>query len=450
MIRYRARWVVPIASPPLAHAVVAVEGDRIVFVGPPGEAPAGDDVDLGDVVLMPGLVNAHCHLELTAMRGFLEDLDFRRWIVRLTGARRAVLDRDALLDSARFGLVEGVRAGITTYADTCDSGVVMQAMREAGVRGVMYQEVFGPDPAQCEESIAGLRAKVAGLRYLETPLVRLGISPHAPYTVSDDLFRAATTLAREQHLPMAIHIAESELERTYVVEGAGPFADGLRRRGISVSKRGESSIQLLDALGVLDVAPLLIHCVRIDAGDVATIADSHCPVAHCPVSNAKLGHGIAPIDELLAAGVVVGLGSDSMASNNRMDMLEEARTALLGQRVRIGSWETPEALDVLEMATIGGAHALGLGDVIGTLEPGKQADLSAFRIDRTSPTFDPVTAAVFSITGASAQFVTVAGRVLLRDGNLVDPRVGLAERMQALGESLGAWLSTGGEMGTVA
>ncbi len=189
MINYRARWVVPISSPPIPDGVVSVEGDRIEFVGLRGEAPPAEEQDLGDVVLLPGLVNTHCHLELTAMRGFLEGLDFRRWILRLTSARRAVLDRDALLDSARYGLEEGVRAGITTYADTCESGVVMQAMREAGVRGVMYQEVFGPDPKQCAESIAGLREKVAGLKYLETPLVRVGVSPHAPYTVSDAKLR---------------------------------------------------------------------------------------------------------------------------------------------------------------------------------------------------------------------------------------------------------------------
>lgn len=450
MIRYRSRWVVPVSSVPIEDGVVAVDGDLIAFVGPRADAPAGDEVDLGESVLMPGLVNAHCHLELTVMRGFLEDLDFRRWIVRLTGARRAVLDRDALLDSARFGLVEGVRAGITTYADTCDSGVVLQAMREAGVRGVMYQEVFGPDPAQCEASIAGLREKVAGLRYLETPLVRVGISPHAPYTVSDDLFRAAAALAREQHLPMAIHIAESELEQCYLVEGTGPFAEGLRRRGIAVAPRAASPVQLLSNLGVLDVAPLLIHCVRVDGADIATIAGSASSVAHCPISNAKLGHGIAPLDEMLAAGVTVGLGSDSMASNNRMDLLEEARVALLAQRARVGSWETPEAIDVLELATIGGANALGLGDVIGTLDVGKQADLAAFSLDSVTPTFDPVTAAVFSLTGSSAHFVCVAGKPLLRDGKLVTSREGLADRMQALGRSLREWLSSGGEMGTVA
>jgi 5-methylthioadenosine/S-adenosylhomocysteine deaminase len=446
VIRYRARWVVPISAPPIAHGVVAVEGERIEYVGPLDGAPPGQDEDLGDVVLLPGLVNAHCHLELTAMRGFLEDLDFRRWILRLTNARRAVLDRDALLDSARYGLEEGVRAGITAYADTCESGVVIQAMREAQVRGVMYQEVFGPDPAQCAESIAGLREKVAGLRYLETPLVRVGISPHAPYTVSDALFKATAELAREQHLPVAIHIAEGELEQRLVVEGAGAFADGLRRRGISVEARGESPVALLSALGVLDTSPLLIHCVRVGNRDIELIAASSSSVAHCPASNAKLGHGIAPLDELLAAGIPVGLGSDSVASNNRMDILEEARFALLAQRARIGSSETPEAIDVLRLATIGGARAIGIDALAGTLEVGKQADLAAFSLDPYLPTQDPITAAVFSITGARAKFVAVAGRPLLRDGALVTPRAGLAERIQALGDALGDWLASGGEL----
>src|SRR5689334_3598483 len=140
MLRYHAKWVIPIAAPPIRDGVVVVDGSLIVYVGPIEGAPPGTDEQLGDVVLMPGLVNAHCHLELTAMRGFLEDLDFQRWILRLTSARRAILDDDALLASARYGIEEGIRAGITSYADTCSSGVVMRAMRDAGVRGIMYQE----------------------------------------------------------------------------------------------------------------------------------------------------------------------------------------------------------------------------------------------------------------------------------------------------------------------
>ena len=446
MIRYRARWVVPISSPPIADGVVAVDGDRIVYVGSAGGGPSGDEHRLGDVVLLPGLVNAHCHLELTAMRGFLEDLDFQRWILRLTFSRRAVLDDDALLDSARYGLEEGIRAGVTSYADTSASGVVMRAMREAGVRGIMYQEVFGPDPAQCAESIAELRGRVASLRYLETPLVRLGVSPHAPYTVSDDLFRATAGLAREQRLPIAVHIAESELERRLVVEAAGSFADGLRRRGISVERRADSPIQLLASLGLLDTMPLLIHCVRVDARDIATIANSGSAVAHCPASNAKLGHGVAPLDELLSAGITVGLGSDSMASNNRMDMLAEAKLALLTQRGRIGSFESPGAIDVLELVTIGGAKAIGVDHLVGTLEAGKHADLAAFAIDPMLPVQDPVTAVVFSLTGGHARFVMVAGKTLVRDGALVTQRPELAQRMRQLGDALAEWVASGGEV----
>ena len=447
MIRYRARWVVPITSEPVRDGIVAVDGHRIAWVGEHDDlaGPRGEEHDLGNALLLPGLVNAHTHLELTAMRGFLEDLDFRRWILRLTSARRDVLDVDALLDSARYGIEEGLLSGITTYADTCESGVVVRAMRDAGVRGIVYQEVFGPDPAQCEAAIAGLREKVSGLRYLETPLVRIGVSPHAPYTVSDDLFRATTKLAREQGLPMAIHVAESEEESRLVAAGDGMFANGLRARGIHVAARGRSPIEMLEQLGVLEARPLLIHAVRADAADIGHIAEHRCAVAHCPVSNAKLGHGAAPLVEFLAAGVIVGLGSDSMASNNRMDMLEEARMALLAQRSRLWSFETPSAEDVLELATLGGAAALGLENVVGSLEEGKQADLAAFPLDRVGPTLDPIAAAVCALGGTRASFVAVAGKPLVSDGKLKTPNPGLTTRIERLGDALADWLASGGE-----
>jgi 5-methylthioadenosine/S-adenosylhomocysteine deaminase len=247
-------------------------------------------------------------------------------------------------------------------------------------------------------------------------------------------------------LPIAIHIAESELETQLVTKAAGTFADGLRGRGIDVAVRGRSPIQLLADLGVLNARPLLIHCVRIDAIDIAAIADARCAVAHCPVSNAKLGHGTAPLTDLLSAGVQVGLGSDSVASNNRMDLLEEARHALLGQRARLKSFESPSADDVLHLATLGGADALGLAHEIGSLEPGKSADIAAFALDATQPVYDPVAAAVFSVTGARAKFVAVAGRPLVRDGVLLMPTEGLAARVERAAAALAEWLAAGGEM----
>ena len=442
MIRYRARYVVPVTAPPLVDGIVAVEGDRILYVGPAAAAPSGRDVDLGRALLLPGLVNAHTHLELTAMRGFLEDLDFRSWILRLTTAKRAVLSRDMLLDAARYGIAEGLRHGITTYADTCDSGVAFDAMRGCGVRGVMYQEVFGPDPAQCAASLAELREKVERLRPLETPLVRLGVSPHAPYTVSDALFTAVARYARDAGLPVAVHIAESRLEQDLVARGEGAFADGLRARGIPVAPRARTPVELLADLDVLAARPLLIHCVRADAADVTLIARSHCAVAHCPASNAKLGHGVAPLTDLIAAGIPVGLGSDSMASNNRMDLLQEARLAALFQRARRESFSEVSAADALALATLGGARAVGVDREVGSLEVGKSADLAAFPLDSLGPMHDPLAAAVFALPGTRACFVAVAGRELVREGILLDEDSALEERVQACGDTLQAWLRT--------
>ena len=441
---YHARWILPITEPPIENGSVTVDGGRITYVGE--RRNAGTAVELGESILMPGLVNAHCHLELTAMRGFLEDLDFRRWILRLTAAKRSVMTAESLLDSARAGLEEGIAAGITSYGDTCDSGVVLDAMREYGVRGIMYQELFGPDPAQCAASIGDFRAKLDRLRPGTSELVRIGISPHAPYTVSDDLFRAATAVAAAEKLPMAIHIAESEVESELVVNAKGAFAEGLRGRGIEVKSRGRSSIAMLASLGVLDQRPLLIHCVRVDADDIGLIAAKKAPVAHCPASNAKLGHGIAPLLEILAAGIDVGLGSDSMASNNRMDMLEEARAALLFQRARVGSHESLSAADVLELATMGGACALGIAGEVGSLEVGKAADLAAFEIGSATPTHDPAAAAVFAVNARRATLVTVAGVALVENGRLTRPTPGLRGRVQQSADALREWLDDGGEL----
>lgn len=442
---YTARWVLPITSPPIRDGAVTVADGRIVYVGRRAEAP-GTSRDLGDAVLLPGLVNTHCHLELTAMRGFLEDLEFRRWILRLTSAKRAVMTRDMLADSARWGLVEGITAGITTYGDTCDSGVVFDAMIEAGVRGIMFQEVFGPDPAVADEAMRDLAAKVADLRPRQTARVRLGISPHAPYTVSDRLFERAAAFAATEQLPVAIHVAESEEEQRLVTAGEGAFAGGLRARGIDVAARGRSPVALLHASGILDRGPLLIHTVRVDDADIALMTAGGCTVAHCPVSNAKLGHGIAPLLELLAAGLPVGLGSDSVASNNRMDLLEEGRVAILMQRARTGSHEALTAADALDLATIGGARALGLESEIGSLEVGKAADLAAFDLGPAAPVQDPASAAIFALGGRPAILVTVDGVPLVEDGEPRRADPGLRDRVQAVGDALREWVAEGGEL----
>jgi cytosine/adenosine deaminase-related metal-dependent hydrolase len=441
MNRYLARWVVPVTTPPIENGCVVEHEGRIVFVGPRADAPQGRDRDLGESVLLPGLINTHTHLELTAMRGFLEDLCFNDWIDKLRASRKEALTDDMLLDSARYGIVEGLHAGITTFADTCATGFVMEAMSEAGVRGVMFQETFGSAADQCDSAMAALRSRVAELEPKQTDLVRLGISPHAPYTICDDLYRAAAQFSKESGLRMALHIAESESEREIVCNARGPFAQEWKARGLPLEPRARSPLNLLEKTGCLDGSPLLIHCVLLDSEDIDTVARHRCTVAHCPASNAKFGHGIAPITELVAAGVTVGLGSDSVASNNRMDILEEARLAVLMQRAARRSEVALTAPQALEMATIGGAKALGIDERAGSLEVGKDADLAAFSLEpaRTSPVNDIVAAILFAVAGTQAHFVTVQGRVMIDGGRATRSDDNLRARVESAAQSLRSW-----------
>lgn len=440
-VRWHARWVVPVATPPIADGTVVTEDDRIAWVGPRAQAPAGGrDEDLGDAILAPGLVNAHTHLDLTMMRGFLEDLDFFGWVRTLTRAKMDALGPDDFRDAALLGVAEGLSRGITTFGDTADNDAALEALLALGARGIAFREVFGPDPAVCEAELGKLRAAVEAMRARETPLVRVGVSPHAPYSVSDALFRAVGEYAAAAGLPIAVHIAESAVEDDLVIRGAGPYASYLAGRGVAVAPRASGPVALLDQAGLLRAETLLIHCVRASAADVARIADAGCGVAHCPASNAKLGHGVAPLREILAAGARVGLGSDSMASNNEMDILGEARLAVLQQRARLGQSDALPAAKALRLATLGGAEALRLDHLVGSLVPGKQADLVAFDVGALGgPVHDPCAALVFAPGRVRARRVVVAGTERVRDGVVqgLDPAV--AGRVRDSAARLAQW-----------
>ena len=444
-----ARWLHPITTPPIEHGAVAIDVEgRLVYVGSRAGAPDGDLEELGEAVLLPGLVNAHTHLELTAMRGLLEHPDFFGWIRTLTRARAEVLDDAALLDAARLGVLEGLAAGVTTYADTTASGTPLQALVECGARGIVYQEVFGPAESQRAGAMDGLRARVAALRTQVTPLVQVGVSPHAVYSVHEELLLDACAWALGEGLPLAMHVGESAAEVSFLREGTGPFADFLRGRGIPVARRAHSPVHLLAELGIAATArPLLIHGVQFDASDVALAAHYDCPVAHCPASNAKLGHGVAPLRALLDAGVRVGLGTDSVASNNRLDVLDEARLAALQQRAVLARGDALRADEALALATIGGARALGLDATIGSLETGKAADLAAWRLDteaRAVVAGDLASTLVFALAGRAADHVTVQGRTLVRGGHVLHPEAAaIAARVRRSSDVLRAWALAG-------
>ena len=241
-----------------------------------------------------------------------------------------------------------------------------------------------------------------------------------------------------------MHIAESEAEDALVQRGEGPFAELLRGRGIAVERRAPGSVPLMRVAGLARPDTLFIHCVRVRPEDIRAIADAGCGIAHCPVSNAKLGHGVAPLAEFVAAGARVGLGTDSVASNNQMDLLGEARVALLQQRVRAatgGGTSAPfSARAAFRLATLGGAEALRLDAEIGSLEVGKQADLAIFEVEPTGvPVPDPIAALIFAPTRARVSRVIVAGVDRVRDGRVADFDPAVAGRVELAAGRLAQW-----------
>lgn len=457
---YCARWVLPVSSPPITAGAIAVNGDQIVAVG--GRAtlvkqfPQATVRDFGESAIIPGLINTHSHLELTAMRGFLEneETDFFAWLKKLTFARLERMTAADLNVSAAWGACEAARAGVTCVADASDAAFEsMNSLREVGLRGIVYQESFGPDPRLAKENFEKLKTKVARLRERETSLVKCGVSPHAPYTVCAAQLEMIAGFSITESLPLMMHAAETAMEVSLMHEGRGPFAEGLRSRGIEWRAPGVSTIQYLNDLGVLQTRPLLAHCIHVDEADQETLNQTETRVAHCPKSNAKLGHGMAPFARFLEKRIAVGLGSDSVASNNTCDLLEEARFALLLARAKsiaVGG-DTAEsgaqgnrslsADEVIHTATLGGARALGLEGQIGELREGLQADFAVVSLDgpHQIPSYDATHTLIFSSSGRDVVLTVVAGREVYGDGRIttVDEER-LCARMKEIAEKLKA------------
>lgn len=441
---YTASWVLPVTAPPIEQGALLVdERGRIAAVGPVRDMPPESQaprVELGHAALLPGLINVHAHPELAGFRGLLDDLPFHQWIPSLMRCKRdAALTFDDFLDAARWTCIESLRAGITTMGATEDSGAAVLALREARMRGVVYLEVFGPAPEQLAASMTSLRAKVDRFRAETNDLVRIGVSPHAPYSVSDELFRAVAQYARAEQLPLATHAAEAEAEALLVREGAGPFAAGLRTRGIGTAPRAPSTVALLDRTGILDCRPMLIHALRLDDDDIRRAADAGAVIAHCPVANARLGHGTARVVEMRAAGLNVAIGTDSVASNNRLDLLEEARVAQMMQRARLQSASALAAHELLEMVTIGAARALGIDGTTGSLETGKDADFCAVSLEQPHhiPAPDPIGALFHAARGSDVVMTVVRGEILYAGGSIIPFDVRrLEQQMVHMGDRL--------------
>jgi 5-methylthioadenosine/S-adenosylhomocysteine deaminase len=407
--RLAARWVLPVERPAIeCGALLLGEDGRIRAVGPAASVPTPPGVeaeDFGDAIIIPGLINTHTHLELTGLGGEAPDPAFAAWIRRLreTKAARAP---EAFAEAARRGLADCWAAGVTTIADTGDSGAVLPVLAGAGGSGIVYQEVFGPHPDQRDASLRGLQEQAERLSRFAGGRVRLGVSPHAPYTVSGALYAATAAWARAEGLPLAVHVAESLDESALLATGVGAFAEAWRARGIPMpAPLGRSPVAWLDEHDVLGPSTLCIHVIQASPDDVARLARRGAAVSHCPLSNRAHGHGDAPLDALLSAGLRVGVGTDSVVSVGTLDLLAEARAA----RALAGL----DAARTLALCTIDGARALELEHETGSLMPGKWGDVAVIEPTEASSAL-PVEERVLGSGPRQVRATFVGGRDVYR------------------------------------
>ena len=380
-----ADWVVPVEGPPIRDGAVDIDDNAGTIAAIGRRDDLDDSVHYEESVILPGFVNAHTHLEYDVYAGFGDGLGFADWI-GLHVQRKQRIDLEDMEAIARLGALNCLRSGVTTVGDCSFSGAAATACADLGLRGTVYLEVFGATVEPIREQFEPMRERLAGT-FSED--VRLGISPHAPYTCTIELYDACVGL----RLPVATHLAESDAETEFLRTGTGAwesFAEML------VPPPGTTGIRALAEAGLLDSNVIAAHCVKADEEEIALLAEHDVAVAHCPRSNGILGCGVAPLAQLREAGIRVCIATDSPASTPSFDMFDEMRAAIVGARAREGRPDALTTRDALELATLGGARALGLDEAVGSLVPGKKADLTVLSLADTSfiPWEDPVTGAV--------------------------------------------------------
>jgi cytosine/adenosine deaminase-related metal-dependent hydrolase len=415
--------VVPISGAPIRDGAVAARAGEVVAVGPAADVAAAHpdlaERDLGGAILLPGLVDAHCHLEWSITAAVLPPGRFATWLGGFLPLRARMGPEDHRA-AALLGALRALEAGTTTLADSGPAGTGAAALSRAGLRGLVHLEVFGrQEGREAAEAARAHAERVAALDDDAGPLVRVGVSPHAPYTVSPGLWRALAEHPDLGGRPFATHLAESPEESRVLEHGDGPLAELFRAAGMTPARwpgDGPSVVGRLAAAGALRPGLVAAHCVQVGPADAEALAGSSVGVAHCPQSNARLRCGRAPLGALRAAGVRLGLGTDSPASAGPYDLRGEARGCALVHAA--AGAPTPDPAELLALATLGGASALGLDALVGSLERGKRCDLVAVDPPAGAEPGDPCAAALEP--GARVRLVVVDGRVVLDEGGPVD------------------------------
>lgn len=419
-----AQYIVPINSDPFQRGAVLVRDGAIADIGPAGilrKRYADEEVkDFGMAVLMPGMVDLHTHTENSVFRGIVHDVPYTTW-VRAVVEKSAQLEAGEWRDSATLGCLEAISSGITCIADITPTGAAGYAAHMTGMRSIIYREVGAMDQRRIDYAMRVAANDIAHWQEEADPArMTIGIAPAAIYTCHPGVFARVSEFARKEKIPVAMHLAGSREEYQFVKRGSSPFAVhtmGTKRGYVEIPPwlpTGVSPVNYALNWGAFESDNVLvIHCIHIDDNDVKKLKEYDVAVASCPRCSAQLGMGLPPINEFLRARLRFGLGTDSPAATDSIDLFDEMRLGMLLQRA-VSSETFLDSTTMLEAATIGGARALKMDHLIGSLEIGKRADIIAVDLSGShqTPTSDPVSAVVNTSNGSDVLMTMVEGEVL--------------------------------------
>ncbi len=390
----------------IENGAVAVSADRIVEVGTEDALSASYQaakiIDARGGIIMPGLVNTHTHAAMTCFRGLADDLPLMTWLHDYIFPAEAKLTFDIVYQGTLLACSEMILSGTTTFCDMyLFEEAVAQAVKEAGMRAVVGEVIYdfpSPNYGPVEDGLKYTEALIE--KWRDDPLITIAVEPHSAYVCSPDLLQKARAIADRNGVPIVIHLSETEREVVQIRE-----------------KYGRTPVAHLAEIGFLCPNLIADHCVALTAEDTALLKNFDVKIAHNPESNMKLASGVAPIPELLKQGITVGIGTDGCASNNNLDLFQEMDTAAKLHKVHTLDPTVMDARTVVSMATIDGARVLGMGDIIGSLEAGKKADIIIIdiRSPHLMPMYNIYSHLVYAVTGSDVVTSVVNGRVLMED-----------------------------------
>ncbi|NTW04489.1 MAG: amidohydrolase [Peptococcaceae bacterium] len=387
---------------------IAVKGQYIFWVGQvnsvPKEFVPDKVIDATQMLALPGLINCHTHSAMTMMRSYADDLPLMKWLEEKIWPFEALMEEDDIYWASLLCCLEMIKSGTTTFADMYfHMNSVAKAVEQAGIRADLSRGLIGVGP-EAESALIFSKDFVAQWHHQANDRIRVRFGPHAPYTCPPDYLKKTIKLAKELDVGLHIHLSEtlSEVNDIY-------------------NQHSLSPIELMDNIGLFELPVIAAHCVHVDGKDIEILAKRKVGVAHNPESNMKLASGIAPVNEMLNGGVKVGLGTDGPASNNNLDMLEEMRTAALLHKVSTGNPQVLPSFQALQMATIGGAAALGMADEIGLLKKGYKADIILLNTKKPHfyPRNDWVSNIVYAAQSSDVETVIIDGKIVMEKGKVL-------------------------------